>query len=138
MGKTRFSDIPGPLPFQGATVPALGADAATIQYPIFRAPFACKLTKVSVIPQAAVSGHATNRKDLNLINKGANGAGATAIGNRDMLAGVDFVAFDEFEIYSSATGATLAEGDVVALEIEDNATSPAFPQLLVHVEINPA
>lgn len=138
MATTRFSDTSGPLPFAGAIIPALAADAATIQYPIFRAPFACKLARVSVIPQAAVSGHASNRKDLNLLNKGTTGAGASAIGGKDMTAGVDFVACDEFDVYAPPnpnTGALLAAGDVVALEIEDNGTSPAFPQLLVYVEI---
>lgn len=131
--------IPGPHPFT-ASVPALAADAATIEYPIFVAPHACKLSKVSVVPQASVVAHATNRKDLNVKNKGAAGAGTTVIASFDMDTPTtdDLTAFDEKVIFAPTDPAnyiSLAAGDAVSLEVEDNGTSPAFPQLHVYVEV---
>ncbi len=138
MGLTPFADIPGPIPFQGAVIPALSADAASVAYPVFRVPFNCKLTKVSLIPQGSVSGHASNRKNLNVINKGANGIGTVELANLDLVAGVDLTAFDEKPIYAPAdpnSGINLTAGDVIALEVEDVGTSPAFPQLQTYIEI---
>lgn len=131
--------ISGPHPFV-ASVPALGADAATIEYPIFVAPHPCKLSKVSVTAQASVVAHATNRKDLNVKNKGASGAGTTVVASFDMDTPTtdDLTAFDEKVIFAPtdpASYVTLAAGDVLTLEVEDNGTSPAFPQLHVLVEV---
>lgn len=140
MRDSRLADIPGPLPFHGACTPALAGDAASVAYPVFRAPFDCKLIKFSVIPQAAVTAHATNRKDLNLINAGTDGTGTTAIASFDMDTPTtdDLAAMDEKVIYAPTdphSGVNLSQGDVLKLEIEDNGTSPVFPALMTYIEI---
>jgi len=137
MGQDRFGDIPG-MRTAVAHIPALGADAADITFPIFRAPDACLVMAVNVVPQAALSGDNTNRKDLNVIYVGAAGVGTTEIGNLDMITGVDFVALDSKAIPFNATyltaGCAMAKGDVLVLTIDDQNTSPAFPALEVYVE----
>lgn len=137
MGATPTADIPG-RHSATAWIPALGADAATIVYPIFRAPFGCKVFRVDVVPQTALSGATGACKNLNLIDAGAAGAGTTEIGNLDMITGVDFVAHDAKNIPLNATyltaGNPMDEGDTLVLQIEDVGTSPAFPALHVYIE----
>ncbi|NUO19954.1 hypothetical protein HUU59_10945 [bacterium] len=143
MSKTRFGDIPGPIPHSYAT-PALAADAATIAFPVFRAPVACVVKKIEFVPNAAFTGHDTNRKNLNIIYKGADGStGAAEVANLDLTAtpAVNLVAFDAKNIPLNATyvnGVTMAEGDVLAFEIEDAGTSPAFGPGVLYIEWYPS
>lgn len=137
MSKDSFGDIPGTRTAI-AHIPALSADAATIVYPIFRAPDACKVMAVNVVPQAAVTGATGACKNLNVIDAGSAGIGTTEIGNLDMITGVNFVALDSKAITFNATyltaGCVMAEGDTLVLQIEDVGTSPAFPALEVYVD----
>ena len=137
MSKDSFGDIPGTRTAV-AHIPALGADAATIVYPIFRAPDACIVTAVNVVPQAAFTGATGACKNLNIIDAGTAGVGSTEVGNLDMITGVNFVALDSKNIPLNATylapGVTMVEGDTLVLQIEDVGTSPAFPAIEVYVE----
>lgn len=92
------------------------AATATEARVLFTAPRACKITNVSVTPDVASTGDNTNTTNLNIINKGAAGAGTTEIGNLDLATGTDLVAYDEKAITITATA--LAEGDVVAIQFE--------------------
>ena len=121
-----------------ATIVAVASPAATLSYPIFTAPVAAKVTLVTVTPQAAATGNSTNTRHLNVVNKGATGAGTTEIGALDLDTGVNLVAFDESNAAFNATyltpGVNLAEGDVLALELEKIGTSIDLPQLSIRVE----
>ncbi len=142
MADTYFSNQPGPIPAQCST-PTLAADAATIVFPIFRAPFACKVKKFEFVPQAAFSGNDTNRKNLNIIYKGADGStGAAEVANLDLTGtpAVNLVAFDAKDIPLNTTyaaGVTMAKGDTLAMEIEDVGTSPALNQGVLYIEYDP-
>lgn len=142
MSKVPAYDQPGPYRVAHNT-PALAADAATIAFPIFRAPCNCVVKKFEFIPNAAFSGHDTNRKNLNVINKGTDGStGAAEVANLDLTAtpAVNLVAFDGIDIPLNGTytnGVTMAEGAVLALEIEDVGTSPAFGPGLFVVDFYP-
>lgn len=141
MGKNRWSEIPGPIPYTTKVV-AHAAATATEQWPIFRAPVACTVKKVTVVPQAAATGDNTNTTNLNIINKGSAGAGTTEIGNLDPVTGVNLVAFDDTNIPFNATylvpGVTLAEGDTLTLQHEKVGTGLLIPELLVHIEYYPS
>jgi cobalamin biosynthesis Mg chelatase CobN len=95
---------------------------------------------VSVTPHAAATGDNTNTTNLNLINKGAAGAGTTEVGNRDLPTGTNLVAMDEMTVPLNATfvnGVSLAEGDVLALQYEKVGTGLAVGPLQVNVDWEP-
>lgn len=140
MGKTRFSDIPGPIPFI-ARIPSHAAATATEEWPVFRAPFACTLKKLDIVPQAAVTGDNTNRTNFNILNKGASGSGTTEVGNLDLALGTNLTAFDSTNLPLNATyvsGVVLAEGDVVTIQHEKVGTGVLVPECLMYLEVNPA
>lgn len=137
MGATAFAGTPGPIP-HSANVIGHAAATATEKHPIFRAPFACKVTKIDAVAQAAVTGADTNTTHLNIINAGAAGAGTTEVGNLDLTSGTDMAALDSTNIPLNATyltaGVTLAEGDVLVLQHEKVGNGLLVPQLLVYIE----
>lgn len=92
------------------------AATATEARAIFVAPRACKVTGVSITPDAASTGDNTNTTNLNVINKGASGSGTSEIGNLDLATGTDLTAYDEKAI--TVTTTALAAGDVLALQFE--------------------
>ncbi len=79
----QTQELHGPHMAQ-ATVPAVGSGDATIVYPIFVAPFACRVKAIHGVPQGACAGHATNTRNLNVLNKGTDGTGTTEIANYDL------------------------------------------------------
>lgn len=99
------------------TVAVHAAATATEARAVFTAPRACVITGVSLTPDVASTGDATNTTNLNLINKGTDGSGTTEIGNLDLAAGVNLVAFDEKAIPLTGSGALVA-GAVLALQFE--------------------
>lgn len=115
-----------------AYVPAVDAGDSTIVYPIFYAPFTCKVTKVILVPQGDVSGNDTNRKNLNILDSGADGDGTTEIGNLDLESGTNLAALDAKEI--DVTDTQLTAGDVLSMQIELVSGGVALPTQLVIVE----
>lgn len=118
-------------------VATIAAGTATREDPIFAAPAKCRVKAVTVTPQVASTGDNTNRKNLNVLNKGAAGAGTTELGNLDLVTGVNLVAFDESNISFNATyaaGADLNEGDVLTLQTELAGTGVAVGPFLVTVD----
>lgn len=123
-----------------AHIAAIAAATATQKDPIFCAPRACRVTSVSVIPQAASTGDNTNTKNLNVLNAGSAGSGTTEIGNLDLATGTDLVAFDEKAIPFNTTyedGVELAEGDVLVLQTEKVGTGVNVGPFLVQVDYVP-
>ena len=117
--------------------PQVAAATATSSFAIFTAPQKGRVLRVSITPDAAATGDNTNSKNLNLVNKGAAGAGTTEVGNLDLVTGVDLVAFDEKEIPLNATyanGVDMAEGDVLALQVEKVGTGVAVGPARVQVD----
>ena len=117
-----------------AYFPAFATADASKEVPIFLAEFACKIVKVSLVPQAAVSGADTNTRHLNLINKAAGGAGATELTNYDLTSGNDLAVMDEYVLYNPSTPLDLPANTVLALEGEKIGTGLATPEMLVQVE----
>jgi hypothetical protein len=92
-----------------AFVPAQGTAGATQDQAIGEAPFVGEVTEVTIIPEAAVTAHATNYRTFRVVNKGQAGAGSTVD---------DLAAFDEKTIPLSGTATNLdvAEGDVLVAD----------------------
>lgn len=115
-----------------AHIPAIGAGDSTIKYPIFSAQFTCNVTDVIIVPQAAVTGNTTNRKNLNVLDAGTAGAGTTEIGNLDLITSTDLVALAEQSL--GVTDTELTDGDVLVLQIELVSGGVALPAMLVITE----
>lgn len=113
----------------------VAAGTATSSFSIFTAPCPCRVRAVTFTPDVATTGNNSNTKNLNVVNKGASGAGTTEIGNLDLLTGVNLVAFDETNIPITATA--LAEGDVLALQVEQVGTGVAVGGGQVNVDWEP-
>lgn len=81
------------------------------------APHSGKIASVSYVPDAPLTGAATNTRKIELINKGQSGGGTTVAASLQFNAGVDLVAFDEKAIPVSvvANAANVVAGDVLAI-----------------------
>lgn len=103
-----------------ATVPAQGTAGTVQDQVVGEAPFAGTVSEVTIIPEAAVTAHATNYRTFRLVNKGQAGAGTTVVASfaTDTVTTDDLAAFDEKSIPLSGTAAnlTVAEGDVLAAD----------------------
>lgn len=134
MGATKFADISGAL-VAFATVPPHAAGDATQDHPIFRAPFACDIREVRIIPGAAVTGAATNNFNLNLKSwTDAATPVATERANRDYGSGTNETAMKMRSLYKPATPLALAAGEYLSLERELVGTGLASPNIGVEIE----
>lgn len=95
----------------------VAAGSATQSHVIFVAPAAGTVTEVHITTRTAVTGDNTNRKNLNIINKGSDGSGSTEIANLDLVTSTDLVAFDETAI-GTGLSVSVSEGDVIVVEYE--------------------
>lgn len=122
-----------------ATVPAAGAAAVQDQV-IDEAPFDGTVTSVVVVPEAALTAHATNFRTFRVLNKGAAGAGSTVVASfaTDTPTTDDLVAFDEKAIPLSGTPANLvvAAGDVLVADETVAASGVAHSGYRVRVTIS--
>jgi len=80
-------------------------------------PHDCRLTCGYFTPYADVSGADTNSTNLNIVNRGLDGAGTTEISSLELTSGNDLTAAAKNQL---ATGLTtdLSAGQVIALEGE--------------------
>lgn len=99
------------------------------------APFDATVTRVSYTPEAAMTGSATARF-LRLRNRGSTGALGVTIAERELVAGQNPAAFDEYDITLSATAANrdVAQGDVLEWFSDAISTGIADPGGVVTVE----
>lgn len=97
-----------------ATIPA-ATIAANVDQAITEAPFDATVTKVALVPEAAVTGDNTNTRTFTLVNKGQAGAGTTVVATLALTTGVNLVAFDEklFTLSVVAGATSVVAGDVL-------------------------
>lgn len=102
-----------------------GADTADA----IRCPLAGTIAGVSYVPEALITGAATNSRTLQVVNKGQDGAGVAVVATLALVAGVNAPAFDETSLTLSATPANLVvlEGDVLSLQSNHVGTGIADP-----------
>jgi hypothetical protein len=116
-------------------VATAGNDETSI---VGEAPYAGRVSDVSFIPEAAITGAATNNRRFRLINRGQAGSGTTVVAELVMDSGVNAAAGDEKAIPLSGTPANLvvAAGDVLAWESTHQGSGIADPGGLVQVIID--
>ena len=135
MGATALSDIRGPFIFR-ANIQSHAAGDATADHPVFRAPFPCRLRKVTIVPAATLTGQATNNCNLNVKTwTDAATPVATERANRDYGSGTNEVAMKARDLYAPATPPNMATGEYVSVERELVGTGLATPNIGVEVEI---
>jgi hypothetical protein len=121
-----------------ADVPAVSTAGNSDDSVLTQAPFAGTVTAVEYIPEAAITGAATNNRTVSLVNKGQAGSGTTVIATLNFASGVNATANDQKTIPLSATAADLviAEGDVLQWRSVAVGTGIADPGGLVRVTVS--
>lgn len=112
-----------------ADVPAVGTAGNDDDTIVGQAPFACTVTAVEYVPEAAITGAATNNRTVSLINKGQAGSGTAVVASLNFASGIDATAANEKAITLSVTAAdlVLAAGDTLlwrSLHILTGITDP--------------
>lgn len=94
---------------------AAAATAAGDDTVIGQAPFDATVTVVEYVPEAAITGVATNTRRVELVNRGQDGAGTTVVASLQFDSGVNATANNERAITLSGTAANLllAAGDTL-------------------------
>jgi hypothetical protein len=121
-----------------ANVPAVstaGNDDDTI---VGQAPFAGTVTAVEYVPEAGITGAATNHRTVSLVNKGAAGSGTTTVASLTFDNGVNATANNERTVTLSGTAANLvvAAGDTLLWRSVHVASGITDPGGLVRVTIS--
>lgn len=105
------------MPNLQANIPAQGTAATTQDWVIGECESGGVVKEVTLVPEAAVTGNATNFRTFRVVNKGQAGAGTTVVGSfaTNATPANDLVAFDEKTVPLSVTAADLvvAAGDVL-------------------------
>lgn len=116
-------------------VPTAGNDDDTV---LGQAPFACTVTSVQYVPEAAITGADTNSRTVSLVNKGQAGSGTTTVASLALTNGVNASANDEKTITLSGTAANLvlAAGDTLQWRSIHVGTGITDPGGVVRVTIS--
>lgn len=124
-------------------VPAVATAGNDLTSVLGAAEFDGTVAGVKYIPDAGLTSNDTNYRTLSIVNKGANGAGATsAASSATKTAGGggtgDFTAFKAVSIALSGTPANLAfaSGDVLAFSSVHVGTGVADPGGVVEVTLS--
>lgn len=136
MGKKSdgaMAEVSGAL-YANGYVPKGAAADATTGHPVFRAPFACKVRKVRIVPGAAVTGTDTDTAYLTLYMRGTDGSGTTALATRMHVSGTDSVKSDAINLYAPASAYELAQDAVLEIQRTKFGNGLALPDHLVEVE----
>lgn len=96
-------------------VPAVSTAGNSDDTLLGQAPFAGTVTSVLYVPEAAITGAATNHRSVSLVNKGQAGTGTTVVATLAFDNGVNATANNEVTVPLSGTAANLviAEGDTL-------------------------
>ncbi|MFJ7176410.1 hypothetical protein ACIQXA_08380 [Streptomyces massasporeus] len=88
-------------------VPAVSTANASDDTVLGQAPFDCTVTSVEYVPEAAITGAATNHRAFSLVNKGQAGSASTTVATLAFDSGVNATANNERAITLSGTAANL-------------------------------
>lgn len=121
-----------------ADVPAVSTAGNSDDSIVGQAPFACTVTAVEYLAEAAITGAATNNRTLSLVNKGQAGSGTTTVASLNFASGTNAAANDERVITLSGTAAdlVLAAGDTLLWRSVAVGTGIADPGGLVRVTLS--
>lgn len=123
-----------------AAVPAVSTAGNDASHVLGEVKNSGTVVSVAYIPDALITGVATNNRRLRLINKGQDGTGTTIVAELQFTNGTNAAAFDSKAVALSVAAGNLAvaAGDVLAFESTHIGTGLADPGGQVVVEINPA
>ncbi|GGV91594.1 hypothetical protein [Streptomyces massasporeus] len=110
-------------------VPAVSTAGNDDDTVLGQAPFDCTVTSVQYVPEAAITGAATNNRTVSLVNKGQAGSGTTTVATLTFDNGVNAAANDEKAITLSGTAANLdlSAGDTLlwrSIHVASGITDP--------------
>jgi hypothetical protein len=119
-------------------VPAVSTAGNDDDTVLGQAPFACTVTSVQYVPEAAITGADTNSRTVSLVNKGQAGSGTTTVASLALTNGVNASANDEKTITLSGTAANLvlAAGDTLQWRSIHVGTGITDPGGVVRVTIS--
>ncbi len=114
-------------------IPPVAAATASTTFPVLVAASGQPLlvSRVSIVPGAAVTGANSNTKHVNVLDN------ATELTTLELTLGTDLTSLTERAIYSPTTPRTLDAGDVLSVQVEQVGTGQALPPLFVTVEFAP-
>lgn len=117
------------------TVPAVGTAGNDDDTVIGQAQFAGTVTKVEYVPEAAITGAATNNRTVSLVNKGQAGSGTTTIATLTFGNGTNAAANNEVALTLSGTASDLAvaAGDTLLWRSVHNGTGITDPGGLARI-----
>lgn len=135
---TGILDIPGTHTYQSylAAIAQYDADADHV---IFRAPAAVTLVKVTYCPSAdvAMNTDSSGFSTIKVLNRGTDGLGTTQYGT-DVSYSLTSESKDVVrDYYSSSSGASLANGDVIVLRNTKTGLGTAIAEGVVRVQFKP-
>jgi hypothetical protein len=118
-------------------VPA-AATAVSDDSVIAQSPFAGTVSAVQYVPEAAITGAATNNRTVSLVNKGAAGSASTVVATLTFASGTNATANNEVSLTLSSTAADLvvAEGDTLQWRSIANGTGLADPGGVAKVSVS--
>ena len=122
-----------------ADVPSVGTAGNDEDTIVTQAPFDCTVTAVEYVPEAAITGAATNHRAFSLVNKGQAGSGSTTVASLAFDSGsVTASANNEKAITLSGTAANLvlAPGDTLLWRSVHIGTGITDPGGLVRITIS--
>lgn len=119
-------------------VPAVSTAGNDDDSVVAQAPFDCTVTLVEYVPEAAITGAATNNRTVSLVNKGQAGSGSTTVASLSFDNGVNATANNERAITLSGTPANLvlASGDTLLWRSIHIGTGITDPGGLVRITIS--
>lgn len=119
-------------------VPAVSTAGNDDDTVIAQSPYAGTVTAVQYVPEAAITGAATNNRTVSLVNKGQAGSGTTTIATLTFGNGTNAAANNEVSLTLSATAADLvvAEGDTLQWRSIHNGTGIADPGGIARVTVS--
>jgi hypothetical protein len=138
MGPADYSATPV-TDYLQTTAPPVATAGNDFTHAIGTVKRAGTVTAASYIPDATITGAATNNRTVSIVNKGSDGLGSTVVATLNFASGVNATAADEKVLTLSATPANLvvAAGDVLAFSSGHIGTGIADPGGLVTVSIRP-
>lgn len=118
-------------------VPAV-ATAASDDTLLAQSPYAGTVTAVQYVPEAAITGAATNNRTVSLVNKGQAGSGTTVVATLTFASGTNATANNEVSLTLSSTEAdrVVAEGDTLQWRSIANGTGLADPGGVARVTVS--
>jgi hypothetical protein len=118
------------------SVPA-AATAVSDDSVLAQSPYAGTVTAVQYVPEAAITGAATNNRTVSLVNKGQAGSGTTVVATLTFASGTNATANNEVSLVLSSTEAdrVVAEGDTLQWRSIANGTGLADPGGIARVTV---